>query len=77
MVMTYGANGAGQRIGRAHAGGRHHDVLLDVLRGKLCELDRIEFRPGAAVEAPEQERERLAEMPERKLRARKAIDSRP
>src|SRR5262249_53278202 len=47
---------------------------LYVLRRTLGELDRIEVRTGAAVEAPEQERERLAEMAEREPRTREAIE---
>ena len=66
------ADRAGERLGRAHARRRHRDVLLDVLRRRLLELDAVEL--GAAVEPPQQERQRLAEMAERHLGAREAVE---
>src|ERR1051326_5627556 len=36
-----------ERLGRTHAGGRHKNVLPDVLRRRLAELEAVEF--GRAV----------------------------
>src|SRR5215469_8393467 len=44
--------GADQRLGRTHARGSHHKVVLKILRRRLAELDRIELGPSATVEAP-------------------------
>src|SRR5271167_4905144 len=57
-------DGAIERFGRTHAGCRDDEIVLEILRRRLAELDRIKIRSGAAVEAPEQERQRLAEMAE-------------
>src|SRR5262249_54762732 len=62
---------------RAHARGRHHDVVLDVLRGTFCELDGVKVRSRAAVEAPEQERQGFAQMAECEPRAREAVEHPP
>ena len=71
-VLAERGERAVERLGRAHARRRHHDILLDVLRRRLGELDAVELRP--AVEAPEQERQRLAEMAEHQLGAREAVE---
>src|SRR5882724_10021722 len=63
-----------QRLGGAHARGRHYHVLFHVFRRALGELDRIEVRPGTAVETPEQERQGFAQMAEPEPRAREAIE---
>src|SRR5262249_42206199 len=63
-----------ERFRRAHARGRHHDIVLDVLRGTLRELDGIKIRSRAAVEAPEQERQGFPQVPEREPGAREAIE---
>src|SRR5262249_26666091 len=55
------ADRAVERLGRAHARGGDDDVVLDVLRGPLGELDGVEVGAGAAVETPQQEGQRLAQ----------------
>src|SRR3954447_4980879 len=65
---------AGERLVRAHAGSRDDDVVLDVFRRASAELDRVEVGAGAAVEPPEQERQRLAQMSEAELGARKPVE---
>ena len=61
-----------KRLGRAHAGRRDDNVLFDVFGRRLGKLHAIKL--GAAVEAPQQERQRLAEMAEHHLGAGKAIE---
>src|SRR5262249_54639556 len=73
-VMAECVDRAVQRFRRAHARGRHHDVVLDVLRRTPRELDRIKIRSRSAVEAPEQERQGFAQMAEREPRARETIE---
>src|SRR5262249_30324339 len=63
-----------ERFRRAHARGRHHDVVLDVLRRTFCELDGVKPGSRAAVETPEQERQGFPQMPQREPRAREAIE---
>src|SRR6516162_7884355 len=63
-----------ERFRRAHARGRHHEVVLDVLRGTLCELDGVKIRSRAAVETPEQERQGFPQVPEREPGAREAVE---
>ena len=58
--------------GRAHARRRHHDVFSDVLRGGLGKLDAVEL--GAAVEAPQQIGQGLAEMAEHELGAGEPVE---
>src|SRR5262245_62818829 len=73
-VMAECIDRAVQWLRRAHARGRHHDVVLDVLRGTLREFDRVKIRSRAAVETPEQERQGFAQMAEREPRARETIE---
>src|SRR5262249_39926954 len=61
--------------GSAHPRCRYHDILFDVLGGALRELDRIKVRSGPAVETPQQERQRFAQMSEGEPRAREAIEN--
>src|SRR6516165_963970 len=77
MVMAERTDRAVERLRRAHARGRHHDVVLDVLRGAFRELDRVKIRPCAAVETPEQERQGFAQVPEREPGAREAANTPP
>ena len=60
------------RLEREHAGGRHHDILADVIGGLSLQFHAVEL--GAAVEAPELIGQGLAEMAERELRAREAVE---
>src|SRR5215472_17115703 len=66
-------DGAVERFGRTHAGCRYDKIVLEILRRWLAELDRIKIRSGAAVEAPEQERQCLAEMAEADAGTREAV----
>src|SRR5262249_31897452 len=61
--------------GSAHPRCRYHDILFDVLGGALRELDRIKVRSGPAVETPQQERQRFAQMSEGEPRARETIEN--
>src|SRR5262249_17449442 len=66
-------DGAIERFGRTHAGCRDDEIVLEILRRRLAELDRIKIRSSAAVEAPEQERQCLAEMAEADAGTREAV----
>src|SRR3954453_6398797 len=70
-VWAERADGAGQRLRRAHARRRHHEVLFDVLRRRLGKLDAVEL--GTAVEPPYQIRQCLSEMAENEFAARKPV----
>src|SRR3954465_824625 len=59
-------------FGREHPGNRDHDILADVIGGALVELHAVELR--AAVEAPEQEGQCLAEMAECEGGLRKTVE---
>src|ERR1700751_599644 len=61
-----------ERLGRAHARSRDDDVLPDVLRRRLFEFEAMKL--GAAAEAPQQERQRLAEVAQHQPAAREAVE---
>ena len=67
-------DGAVERLGRAHAGRGDLDVRLDVVRHRVLQPDVVEVGPGAAVEAPQQERQGLAHMAEADARLREAVE---
>src|SRR5262249_60832533 len=72
MLVAERGDGAIERLGRAHSRRRDDEGFLDVSRRRPGELDVVEVRSGPAVEAPGKERQRLAVMPQRKLRPREA-----
>ncbi len=61
-----------ERLGRAHAGRRHPEIFFDIVGRLLGKLHAVKL--GAAVETPQQVRQRLAEMAEHHLGAGKAIE---
>src|SRR5579872_3140761 len=63
-----------ERLGRAHAGCGHDEIVLEIFRRRLAELDRIKIRSGATVETPQQERQRLAEVAETDAGAWEAVE---
>src|SRR5437588_5748403 len=67
-------NRAVERLGRAHARRRYHEVVLKILRWRLAELDRIKVRPGAAIEPPQQKWDGFAKVAEAEPAARKAVE---
>src|SRR5215475_15552498 len=74
VVMAERADGAIQRISRTHPRRCHDDVVLDVLRRELGELHGVEAGSGAAVEAPEQKRQGLAQVAECELGTGKTVE---
>src|SRR5262245_35155273 len=71
-LETERRDGAGERVGRAHARRGDGDILPDVFRRVFGELHPVEL--GAAVEPPEQERQRLTEMAEHQPGAGVALE---
>src|SRR3984957_19137871 len=61
-----------ERLGRAHAGCRDDDIFFDVIRRLLGKLYAIKL--GAAIETPQQERQRLAEVTEHDFGAGEAVE---